>query len=332
MSGVQGSNGLPVLFKGLLSSRSRLSTRLEGVAAEAVSSADMFRKFRSRCGSRVDLKDRGLHATADPRFDLYGMLYLDMALQFSRASFREGNPHEFQSGRLVGGYASGVLPSIAVQAAMWAELVRASAALSSMVQAHSIGSGTPAWSEDQWVPALAAFTPGRSRPQATWEGSAAGLRKLSTSDTWIALVDESSPENSDKPAYLAPLHLALCRTDVDADADSDNEPFAVSFYPSLLTALDYYSDIVRGQKREGALGWWKTLDAVEDWVASNYAQTLRAHPDTRQPLRGHHVARWDLARPIQPGGSPVVEGGSHGAAFALCLMQAVARAHVGSNA
>lgn len=305
------------------------------LAAWATGSAKRYRLCRRResdLGYGLEAA-RYEHLGEIDRMDMHGRLYLDLALQFRLEECHGRSFAEFVAMRLRGGYEEQPLPPPEVMHAMRAELWRAHEALVELSSAIPRGGGGRVEPEPQTlITALAAFTPDRARPKAGWSpGRTAALGCLSTSDSWVALVDdETTPDSGPSSAQVVPLHVALSRPAYgQPPANDDAEPFSMTWYPSLLSSLEFFAS--PAAETQGAPGWWATLDAASLWACSHYAELLSQRRDMRQALRGRHVARWDLAQPVptldKNGLATVVGGSSHGAAFALCLMQAVARAH-----
>ncbi len=263
-------------------------------------------------------------AQADSRIDLYSMLYLDMALKLS-----DGTEPVNDAGHanLSGCYNGLALPSSSVLVAMVEELRCIRHRLTLSLARGAVTAGHQHFDPDL-VACLAAFTPGRREILADWEdGPSTKLRRIACSDTWVA-IQLNPPQGT---GYLAPLHIALCTLDSSALRSADgSEDFKVDLYPSLLTALNHFSSYVMVSEPEDAPSWWVTLDQAAIWAARCYA-ALVDESSSPTPLQGCHVARWDMPLPLplaEAEGSPEpVRGGSHGAAFSLCLMQAIARAH-----
>lgn len=303
------------------------------------SCAGFRRQFRERAElGRSDAVSDDMHANADLRIDMFSMLYFDLALQLS-----DGNlPSVLGDAQgLLGFYCDdAALPPRPVLLAMLEELECLRERLTPQMVRRVVSETD--FDSEAWLACLEAFTPGRHEILARWKGgSSTRLQCLSQADTWVALVDPTKPErpegiatatNTKKQGYLAPLHIALCAVDSPDTPEAEAEAFSVHFYPSLLTALDHYSSYLSVGQEPGTLGWWQTLDTAEAWAADHYAAALGSRNDRRGRLLGPHVARWDLALPPALASSDAlpqpVRGGSHGAAFSLCLMQAIARAHV----
>jgi hypothetical protein len=304
------------------------------LATWAIGSAKRYRRCRlnkKQLGYGL-AEDRYEHLGESDRMDLHGRVYLDLALQFRLGEFHGRPVTEFMTMPLGGRYVEQPPLAPDVLRAMRAELWRAHEALVEQGSASPRGGGGCVMPVLQsLVAALAAFTPDRTRPKAGWSpGRTAALRCLSTSDSWVSLVDdEATPSGERRPAQMVPLHVALSRpADGQPPPVSDGEPFGISWYPSLLSSLEYFSS--PAVDTHGALGWWATLDAGAAWACGHYAKLTSHRQDSRESLKGRHVARFDLALAgpamDRDGLVQVVGGASHGAAFALCLMQAVARA------
>lgn len=183
------------------------------------------------------------------------------------------------------------------------------------------------------------------------------LSKSAESKSWVALYN---PE-ADAVAKVVPLALTLFH--ITNDDKSQLKELTVTLCPSLLTSLDWFMEPIVNkvdtqqvqQEEKEQIGWWTTLDHARKWAINYYKECADNDPLANGQLSGEHIVRWDLDQGLTRPLSEVriseadeklrnkyledvkneyhaeVEGTSHGAAFAACLVQALARAHLEGN-
>lgn len=307
----------------------------------AAHSSEAYLDFRKQCSWTLPAESAAHDVAADPRVTYYGQLYLALAVHFAK------------SGRSIGldeldGFVAPEKPPTvtadesSLARAMTMELRGAARVLRPQRKgdAQVIAPAVDALSrfaEQGWQ-----AVPDSPDMDASVDAPMLQVpRELAHSLGNVAIAyergDSSSADNSDQDAEIAPLHLWLVRVPQDPSASvlqaNEGSPFRVYLFPSLLSALDLYSSLGSSSTEPG---WWQTLDLVEKWATDEYARTLAATAPSTLPLTGTYLARWHVARSAAAPAandrsscySGVVRGPSHGAAFAMGLLQAIARAQL----
>ena len=170
-------------------------------------------------------------------------------------------------------------------------------------------------------------------------GDGGGATLLAEVQTGVALhLTTATQEWGERPALTISLYRPLT-----AAPQAEPSPLSLHAFPSMLSALHFYADTedaVIADTTPVQHGWWSTIERACRWACDDYLRRARADGQAQQGLSGPLLARWHLQRTLSPRlrspGTrdylePPTSGLSHGAAFALALAQALARAHLGSD-